>query len=185
MNPDLVILFSGGADSILMLEFAKSMKRIPHCVLISYEQLHKEELDFAFQYCTKNEISFQIVNLQGLNFQSALTGEGEKGRFEGVSEYNVPARNTIFLSIASGIAENMGIHEVWLGADMSDREHLFPDCYQDYIIKMNELLKLGLATDVKVNAPLLGFTKEMVLEMLEKQYNVKKEDMYSGYGEHA
>ena len=41
---DLVILFSGGADSVLMLEMALELEMSPFCVLIDYEQLHIEEL---------------------------------------------------------------------------------------------------------------------------------------------
>jgi 7-cyano-7-deazaguanine synthase len=113
-----------------------------------------------------------------------LTGDGTKGTYEGVSIYNIPARNTIFLSIAAGIAESMKIDKIWIGADMSDFYHLFPDCTQVYIGKINELFKIAFSYPIFVEAPLIGFSKETVLKLLELA-GVRKEDFYSGYGEHA
>lgn len=120
-----------------------------------------------------------------MNIESALTGSGTKGIYENVSVYNVPGRNTIFLSLAFSIAEANGIEEIWYGPDMSDFFGKFPDCYQAYVGKINELFEIAGSMKIKVAAPLLGYTKDMVLEVLEKQYDISKEQLYSGYGEHA
>ena len=53
----------------------------------------------------------------------------------------VPGRNTIFISIAFSIAENLGINMIWHGADYTDRLNFFPDCYQEYFVAFNELLQ--------------------------------------------
>jgi len=180
---DLVILFSGGADSVLLLDFAKMLGKTPFCLLIDYEQLHKEELNVASNICEKRNLSYQKVYLKDYNVKSGLT-TGEKGIYNGVSIYNVPARNTIFLSIAYGIAESNNIQEIWIGCDYSDFEGLFPDCTQTYIGSYNKMLEKAAVNPIKVYAPLLGLTKQMVLTMLEK-FGTKQEDIYSGYGEHA
>lgn len=183
MKEDLVILFSGGADSILLMELAKSMKKTPLALMMNYGQLNIEELDKAQRYCLKNNIKYEIVELKNYNVKSGLT-TGEKGAYEGVNKMNVPARNTIFLSIAAGLAESNNINKVWLGSDMSDFYNKFPDCYQSYIGNINELFDIAFSYPIFVEAPLLGFSKANVLSML-KYYGVKNEDIFSGYGEFA
>ena len=178
---DVVILFSGGADSFLLLELAKKINLKPYCLLIDYGQLHIEELDFAQKYLTEQNIKYQVVGITGLNIDSGLTGDGEKGKYEGVSIYHVPGRNTIFLSLAFSVAESKGISEVWYGPDFCDRVALFPDCYQDYVVKMNEVFKIAGSKPITLSAPLLGFTKEMVLRTLDS-FGVDRSKLFSGYG---
>jgi len=178
---DVIVLYSGGADSRLMIELALMAKKRPYAVLVDYGQKHVDELKFAEKHLCELSVPYQIVRIDGLPLDSGLTGNLQKSRWENVNPMNVPARNTILLSIAMAIAENMGTKEVWYGADYSDREDLFPDCYQEYVIAMNEVCKLGLATKVKIVAPLLGMPKQLILDILEHHFNITKDDMYSGY----
>ena len=179
---DLIVLYSGGADSTLLLKMAKSIGKTPLALMIDYNQLHIEELDFAKKYLEKNSIPYMTVKLVDYNVNSALTGSGEKGLYQGVDIHNVPARNTIFLSIAYGIAESKGITEIWFGANWEDYDHKFPDCTQEYVGRMNNLLEISGVRPIKVYAPLLGMEKYMVKEML-KLYKVDEKEIYSGYGE--
>ena len=78
--------------------------------------------------------------------------------------------------------KNKGITEIWYGPDWSDFEHLFPDCLQLYIGRMNDVLEIAGVRPIKVYAPLLGMTKEMILKILEVEYEITKKDMFSGYG---
>ena len=178
----VLVLFSGGADSTLLLKLAERMEKEVFALLIDYGQLHKQELIYAVEYCKANKIEYNTVSLQGLSAQSALTGSGERGKYEGVSEWHVPGRNTMFLSIAFSEAESKEITEVWYGPDWSDREHLFPDCYQEYIYRMGKVFEVAGVRPVKLYAPTLGMTKEMVLSLLES-FGVSKDQLFSGYGE--
>lgn len=180
---DLIILYSGGADSRLMLEFALKQNKNPYCVLINYSQQHNQELEFAKKQLQKQYIDYQIVEINGLNLNSALTGNLIPGRFgPQVSEWHVPGRNTIFVSIAFSIAENMGIEEIWLGADYSDIENGFVDCKQDFINKTNELFQVNGSYPIKLRAPLLGLEKESVKKLLE-DFGVLQSEIFSGYGD--
>jgi len=178
---DVVILFSGGADSVLMLEMAREFKKRAYCVLIDYEQLHIDELNVAKRYLQKHGIPFRIVQLHGLQIQSGLTGAGQKGRFEGVHEMHVPSRNLMFVGIAASIAEDMDVDTVWYGADYSDYENEFPDCMQAWFGAMNQVLKINGPKQMKLEAPLAGLTKETILEML-KNKGITDEHLFSGYG---
>ena len=184
MREDLLILYSGGADSRLMLELALKTKKRPYCVLVDYGQLHIEELEFARKQLDSKGISHQTVKIEGLNIKSGLTGDGERSLYEGVHSHNVPGRNTMFLAVAMSIAENRGIKKIWYGPDFSDYLGLFPDCYQQYVGKMREVMQISASYPLELEAPLLGLTKQLILELLDS-FGVKKEEMFSGYGEFA
>lgn len=179
---DLVLLYSGGADSTLLLKMAQSMERKVFAVMIDYGQLHIKELEFANEYLKKHSIPNMTIKIDGYNVNSALTGSGEKGIYEGVHEMNVPARNSIFLSLAAGVAESKGITEIWFGANWEDYEHLFPDCYQSFVGKINEVFAISGVRPIKVYAPLLGMQKYMIKKLMNV-YEIRDEDIYSGYGE--
>lgn len=182
MNYDLLILYSGGADSRLMLEFARQLNREPYCLLINYEQLHNKELDFAKNQLSKLDIPFKEVSIYGLQLNSALTGDGEKGRFgDEVSLWHVPGRNTLFSGVALSVAENFGIEEVWLGADYSDILNNFIDCTQEFVNKVNELYSIASSYPIKFRAPLLKLSKNNILELL-KSFGVEESEIFSGYG---
>jgi 7-cyano-7-deazaguanine synthase len=179
---DVVILFSGGADSILMLHMAREFGKTPYCVLIDYEQLHIEELSYAKRYLRDEDVSFRVVKLHGLGVQSGLTGRGDKGTYEGVHEMHVPSRNLMFVGIAASVAEDMGVDTIWYGADLSDFLNAFPDCMQPWFGTMNSVLAINGPKPAKLEAPLSGLTKETILEML-KSKGVTDKQIYSGYGD--
>lgn len=179
---DLLILFSGGSDSILMLEFAKIMGKKPYCLCIDYEQLHSKELNKAYKYLQDSKVHYHTVSLKNLKVNSGLTGDGNKNKTGEVHEMYVPGRNTIFLSIAFSVAENKDIGTIWHGADWSDRLNLFPDCYQEYFVALNKMLKYAGPKEIKVEAPLLGLSKENILELLSHM-DVDTSKMFSGYGD--
>lgn len=180
-NPNIVMLYSGGADSLLMLKLAKMAGKIPYAILIDYGQKHIEELSYAMNQLKDEKVEWQIIKIQDLNVDSGLTGKLKEGRWDNVHEMNVPGRNTIFIGLAISVAENKGIDEVWYGPDYSDRINLFPDCYQEYVVKMNELLAISGVKPIKLVAPLLGMSKELILEILYNHFAVGIPDMHSGY----
>jgi 7-cyano-7-deazaguanine synthase len=181
VTEDIVMLYSGGADSYLMLMFALQLKRKPYCVLIDYGQKHIEELEYAKKQLNLENVAYQIVTIKDLNIPSGLTGDNIPEAYKGVHAMNVPGRNTMFISIAYSIAESKGIREIWYGPDFSDRLNLFPDCYQEYVVAMNKVLEIAPSYPIKLVAPLLGWTKEMVIDYLETHFNIKPTYFYSGY----
>jgi len=182
MKEDLVILYSGGADSRLMLELAAMAEKLPYCVLIDYGQKHIKELEFARCQLDDRSIPHQTIKIDQWNVNSGLTGTLVEGNYEGVHPMNVPARNTIFLGFAMSIAESKGIDEVWYGPDYSDRINLFPDCYQEYVVQMNKVSEISGVKPIKIVAPLMGMPKELILRILERYLGISEDDLFSGYG---
>jgi len=179
---DVVILFSGGADSILMLEMAKDFNKSPFCVLIDYQQLHIQELECAEAYLKKDDIPYRVVKLHDLKIESGLTGAGNKARFEGVHEMHVPSRNLMFVGIAASIAEDMGCKTIWYGADYSDYVNRFPDCMQKWFGAVNNVLQINGPEPMTLEAPLAGLTKETIIDALFAK-GITEKDMFSGYGD--
>jgi 7-cyano-7-deazaguanine synthase len=177
VKPNLIILFSGGADSALMLEIARDKGLHPYCVLVDYDQNHKIELEFAKRYLNELSIPSQIVKLYGLGLHSGLT-TGEKSLYDGVHEMYVPGRNLMFVSIAASIAENMGISTIWYGADYSDSE--FPDCTQPWIGAVNTILDINGSEPIYLEAPLEWYTKEQVIDELNGR-GIDMGKIFSGY----
>lgn len=179
---DLVILFSGGADSIALLELAKEFGKTPYCIMIDYQQLHIQELNVAETYLKRKSIAYQTVKLHDLGIDSGLTGSGVKDRFEDVHEMHVPSRNLMFVGIAASIAENADIDTIWYGADWSDFLNRFPDCMQEWFGRVNRVLEVNGPKPIKLEAPLSGWTKEDIITFLKKR-GITDKDMFSGYGE--
>ena len=178
----VLILFSGGADSRLLISLAKVMKLEIHCLMVDYGQRHIAELVTAQEQCDKLGLTWTCIKLK-LPVNSALTGDLRESQYKGVSEWYVPSRNLIFLGLAACVAEDQGIDLIWYGADFSDRLNLFPDCYQEWVIVTNKLLEINGSKPLKLEAPLLGFTKDTTNALL-KHFNVKEEEVFSGYGIH-
>jgi len=181
MKENVLILYSGGSDSRLMLEIAINGGYEPYCLLINYEQLHHEELKFASEQLTKKGINFHEVSINNLKVNSGLTGDGIKNDTEVVHSMHVPGRNSIFLSLAFSVAESKNIDTIWIGCDLDDSINLFPDCTQEYLLKMNEAFKFAGPKPIKIEAPILGISKNTVNDIL-RNMDIKIDEVFSGYG---
>ncbi len=178
----VIILYSGGLDSTILLKGALAMGMASYCAFIDYEQLHIEELKFAQKMCAREGVKLQVVKLRGMEITSKLTStEMEKLPDPAMSEWYVPARNLIFVGIVSSIAESRGIHKIWYGANGEDRIDMFPDCTHEWVHQMNELLKINSNFKVELSAPLIGIRKPE-LELISQFLKINKEQIFSGYG---
>jgi len=174
----VLLLYSGGLDSTLLLELAVQMDLQPYCLLINYGQRHVKELEVAEEWCIKKSVAYRIIDMKDMNIRSKLTTD--EILYEGVSEWYVPSRNLMFISMAASIAECLKINLIWYGANYSDREDLFPDCYQEWIYSLNKVLSINGSFPIKVEAPLQGMRKETV-QKLAKLFNISKKEVFSGY----
>lgn len=177
---DVLLLLSGGLDSAVLLKMAISNDMNPLCVLVDYGQKHIAELEFAGKLCIDHHVDMERISIGNLDVSSKLTDGNAK--YLGVSEWHVPARNMIFVGLAASIAESQGIPLIWYGANYEDREHLFPDCYQEWVYAMNKVLAINGSMKIRLEAPLLGMEKDTIIK-LAQQYEVDIKQIFSGYGE--
>ena len=159
-------------------------------VLYAYGQRHIKELVYAQSLLKMMSSRYsRVIDYIELDLtqvfeqhRSNLLVKSDAADYPGVHEEHLPGRNGVFITAALGLAESRGLDEIWIGCDYSDRVNLFPDCYQEWIYKMNEIAKINGSRPLVIKAPLLGFHKEDVIDML-KALDYDMDKIYSGYAE--
>ena len=167
-----VCLLSGGMDSAVSCAIAKSQGYEIYPLTVGYNQRNSYELDMAkklaIYFSDKPHKIFQI-DLRQIG-GSALTDQievPEEGG-EGIPATYVPARNTIFLSIALAYAEIVDADAIFIGVNSMDYSG-YPDCRPKYIEKYQEMANLatkrGIEGDpIKICAPLQNMSKKEIVE---------------------
>jgi 7-cyano-7-deazaguanine synthase len=177
---DLVVLFSGGYDSTLLMHLAKDTGHNPIALLVDYGQAHKRELTAAVRTCRKLAVPYRQMAVALTGIDSGLTGSGEQGQYRGVHTHHVPGRNTIFVGLAMSLAESIGATKIWYGANMEDCYNQFSDCTQQWVYAMNSATKTAASYPIELEAPLLGMRKETI-QKLGTLLGVDEADVHSGY----
>jgi 7-cyano-7-deazaguanine synthase len=168
-----VILLSGGLDSATVLAIARAEQR--ECIALSfaYGQRHEIELAAAKRVAEAAGVRDHVVYTLDLRQfgASALTGDIDVPKDEvgkpGIPITYVPARNTIFLAIALGLAEARGASEIWLGVNAVDYSG-YPDCRPDFIDAFQQVIERGTRSGVergepRLVAPLMDMTKSDII----------------------
>ena len=170
--PKAVVLLSGGLDSATVLAIAKSKGFECYALSFSYGQRHSAEL-FAAERVAKlfDVIEHKVLSLglDGIG-GSALTDQSiavpeEQG--EGIPVTYVPARNTVFLSLALGWAEVLGAYDLFVGVNAVDYSG-YPDCRPEFIEAFEQIANLATKAGVEgqkftVHAPLIKWTKSQIV----------------------
>lgn len=158
-----VVLLSGGLDSATCLAIAKSQGFDIHTLTFAYGQRHRIELEYARKLAERagvvkhHLISFDLREWGGSALTSDAIAVPEAGG-EGIPVTYVPARNTIFLSFATALAETVGAKEIFIGVNSLDYSG-YPDCRPAFIQSFERTATLGTkAVDegwsFHINAPL-------------------------------
>lgn len=173
MQKKAVILFSGGLDSTTCLAIAKDRGFIPYTLSFSYDQKHKVELDAAARIAKQlGSAEHKVISLSlGLLGGSALTDtEIDVPDYQGnldIPVTYVPARNTIFLSIALAWAEVLDAFDIFIGINAVDYSG-YPDCRPEYLKAFESLSNLATKAGVEggkynLHAPLLTLDKSQII----------------------
>jgi 7-cyano-7-deazaguanine synthase len=134
---------------------------------VDYNQRHRVELEAARRIASELANRHIVVPLDLRAFGgSALTGDIEvpkKGVGEGIPVTYVPARNTIFLSFALGLAEAAGARDLFIGVNAVDYSG-YPDCRPEFVAQFERLANLATKAGVEgdcftIHAPLQQMTK--------------------------
>ncbi len=173
MVPRAVVLLSGGMDSATALAIAKADGFDVIALTIDYGQRHRREIDAAkkvakhFGVRDHRVVSLDLTPIGG----SALTDKAirvpEQRRLEeigrGIPVTYVPARNTILLSYALGLAEATGAKAIYIAANFQDYSG-YPDCRPEFYKAFQEVARLGTKRGVEgdvieIRTPLISMTK--------------------------
>ena len=167
-----IVLFSGGLDSTTTLMIAKSLNFNIIALTINYKQRHISELD-ASKYILNDhpDIKHIIfdVNLSKIG-GSALTDSSidvPDMPSDEIPVTYVPARNTIFLSIAAAYAERFDIVDIFIGVNAIDYSG-YPDCRPEFITSFEDMINLGTKSGatgkkITIHAPLVKMKKHEII----------------------
>ena len=174
-QPKAVILLSGGLDSATVLAMAKSRGFDCYTIGFDYGQKHNAELRAAHRIAeTMGQHPHKVIRLDLRAIGgSALTSDEFEVPVGGVAEAGipvtyVPARNTVFLSIALGYGEVIGATHLFIGANAVDYSG-YPDCRPAFIEQFERLANVATAAvdggaRWVVEAPLMSMSKSDIVK---------------------
>lgn len=177
-NPRAVVLLSGGLDSTTCLAMARAQGFECHALSVLYGQRHQVEIQAARRVAQAlgaaqhREIGVDLSAFGG----SALTadikvpkGRSEADISEGIPITYVPARNTVFLSLALAWAETLDSADIFIGVNALDYSG-YPDCRPEFIMAFENMANLATKMSttqgrrIKVHAPLIRMTKAQIIK---------------------
>ena len=162
-----VVLLSGGLDSMVCAGLAREAGYSVVALTIDYNQRHRVELEAARRIAAELADRHVVVPLDLTAFGgSALTSDiavPKDGVGEGIPVTYVPARNTIFLSLALGLAEARGARDIFIGVNALDYSG-YPDCRPEFVGEFERLANIATKAGVegdpfRLHAPLQQMTK--------------------------
>src|SRR5690349_5303361 len=171
-----VVLLSGGLDSMVCAALAREAGFGVVALTIDYGQRHRVELESAKAIAGALAERHIVLPLNLRAFGgSALTSEIEvpkEAAGEGIPVTYVPARNTIFLSLALGLAEASGARDIFIGVNALDYSG-YPDCRPEFVAEFERLANLATKAGVEgepftIHAPLQDMTKAEIAREAER-----------------
>ncbi len=167
-----VVLLSGGLDSATALAIARSEGYVCHCLSVAYGQRHSAELDASVRIAARlGAASHRLIHVNlDLIGGSALTDSSiavPEGETPGIPITYVPARNTLFLSLAMGLAEVQGAEALYIGVNAVDYSG-YPDCRPEFIEAFEKVAQLATRSGVegaalKIETPLIRLSKAEII----------------------
>jgi 7-cyano-7-deazaguanine synthase len=164
-----ILLLSGGLDSMVAGGLARAAGYAIYALTIDYNQRHRIELEAAARVAKMLEVAHHTVLPLDLSRfgGSALTDNSiavpKGGVAAGIPVTYVPARNTIFLSLALGWAEAVGARDIFIGVNALDYSG-YPDCRPGFIAAFEAMAGQATAAgdggaDFKIHTPLIDMSK--------------------------
>ncbi len=166
---NVVVLCSGGMDSVAALHWARHEHVVKAAVSFNYGAKHNHrEIPFAAEHATRLGVRHEVIALDFVNrlFASDLLQSGgavPDGHYEAANmkQTVVPFRNAIMLSIAAGFAESAGAEAVVIAAHGGDHA-IYPDCREDFMRAMGDAMRLGTYAEVKLLRPFIALNKGQI-----------------------
>ncbi len=174
MKYQSVVLFSGGLDStaavIKTLEYTKNILTLT----FDYGQKNSKEIDAAVDLAELLGVDNRIISLDfrnmftscGLLSDADLTSTEQHATKESENISFIPNRNSIFLSVAHGIAQEVDAYEVVTGYMNSG----YPDCRKDFCLTIQAALNMGSHSTIKIHAPFMDYEKDDVIATYKDKY---------------
>jgi len=168
-----VILLSGGLDSATVVAMARAEGYSCYTMSFDYGQRSRAELDAAARVARDlGAVEHKVIglNLNGIG-GSALTDDSidvPESASEGIPVTYVPARNTVFLSLALGWAEVLLARDIFIGVNAVDYSG-YPDCRPEFVEAFEVMANLATKAGVegqgfRIQAPLQNMSKAQIVQ---------------------
>ncbi|MEN9898541.1 MAG: 7-cyano-7-deazaguanine synthase QueC [Pseudomonadota bacterium] len=171
MDKKAVVLLSGGLDSVTVLATAKAQGYTCYALSFDYGQRHNAELQAAAKIAADYDVVLKVIRLDlGSIGGSALTDSNidvPQSLEAGIPVTYVPARNTVFLSLALGWAEVLKAQDIFIGVNAVDYSG-YPDCRPEFIAAFENLANVATKSSVegtpfRIHTPLISLTKAQII----------------------
>jgi 7-cyano-7-deazaguanine synthase len=168
---NVVVLCSGGMDSVTALHWAKRGHTIVAAVSFDYgAKHHHREIPCAREQAEQLGVRHELIALDFVNrlFASDLLQSGgaiPDGHYEEakMKQTVVPFRNAIMLSIACGFAESAGAEGLVIAAHGGDHA-IYPDCREDFMRAMGDAMRLGTYAGIQLLRPFIALNKAQIAQ---------------------
>src|SRR3954468_14127390 len=165
----VVVLCSGGMDSVTALYWAKREHTVAAALSFDYGAKHNHrEIPCATDQANQLGVRHEVIALDFVNrlFASDLLKSGgaiPDGHYEAANmkQTVVPFRNAIMLSIACGLAESVGAEGLVIAAHSGDHA-IYPDCREDFMRAMGDAMRLGTYAAVQLLRPFIAMDKSQI-----------------------
>lgn len=166
MKPKVVVLVSGGMDSVAALYEAHQSQQVVGALSFDYGSKHNhKEIPMAAFHCRRLGVEHRVIRLDfiGQLFKSDLLQSGgaiPEGHYEerSMKQTVVPFRNGIMLSIAGGFAESIEAQALVIAAHAGDHA-IYPDCREEFMQSMAAAIRLGTYAQIEILRPFIRSTK--------------------------
>lgn len=172
-----VVLLSGGLDSATTLAMARDKGFACYALSVDYGQRHRSELVAAARVAKQlGAAEHRIVTLDLTVFGGSALTDKKIGvpltPSEGIPVTYVPARNTIFLSLALAWAETLQSGDIFIGANAVDYSG-YPDCRPEYMVAYQNMANLATKAAVEgkplhIHVPLIALSKADIIRQGSK-----------------
>jgi len=176
MNKPAIILLSGGLDSTTCAAIAKKDGYDLHGLTINYGQKHNYELKAAklvaqnFKFNSHAVIDIDLASFGGSSLVSEEIEVPKNRNLEmknDIPSTYVPARNTVFLSIALAKAETINAFDIFIGVNAIDYSG-YPDCRPEFIFAFEKMANEGTKfaqgeNKIQIHTPLIDLTKAQII----------------------
>ncbi len=167
-----VVLLSGGLDSTTLLAKLAAENRRLIALSIDYGQRHKREIEAAKEICKTLGVELRIVDLTTLKnvFGSNSLTDDSVPVFEGnydpesIKTSVVPARNLIFIAIATALAISEKCETIAYAAHGGDHE-IYPDCRPEFAEKLDAVVQISAWHNVRLERPFVALSKTEIVRL--------------------
>jgi len=170
----IVLAFSGGMDSSVLLHMAAEKYDEVYCLFFDYGQRHKKELDCAEKQLKNLNKKVEMLVIEtplnvlaptsSLTNNDIATPDVREMRGEAQPKSYVPFRNMLFISYLLSYAEGIGADTVWYGAAQVDSLAGYWDGSPEFLDAINAVADLNREHRIKVEAPLITMSKKDIIE---------------------